>query len=454
MGKKLNESDEIVLLLDSFDEEAKKLYTSLTLSRVLNTTLVLNDNGFLPDEIESVYSVFLGDFSENTDLPGRPLYFNEIKVPQFWEIKATNTSADVWDKSHKRANIFYAKGQHARVVEVVDWLDDRGVVRYSDHYNKYGALWSRTAFNNKGQKVNRAYFDSKGRECVVENYVTGDVIVNVENKIFFFENKTKLAAYILKMLELTGRRLVFNSLSYPFFVSEELEKGKRSDVLYWQEAVYDSIPGNMQSILRGTAKRAGRVLVSDRVAYEKLISMGADAAKVMPLGYVYNFKRESNHAKQALILTNSDSIECLEEIVKSLPDVAFHIAAITEMSSKLLAIGKYNNVTLYPNIKAAVVGELCNECDIYLDINYHSEILNAVYEAFLRNMLIFGFKDTLHKKAFVAPEHIAKKGDYGYIVKAINTILADTKTWDACLEQQRAWALSEDADSIQEIVVS
>lgn len=454
MGKKLNESDEIVLILDDFGAESKRLYTSLNLAKVVNTTIVLNDNGFLPDEIESIYSVFCGDFSEKEELPGRPLFFNEIKVPALWEIKSTNNSGEVFDKSHKRANIFFAQGEHARVVEVVDWLDDRGVVRYSDHYNKYGAMWARTAFNANGQRVNKSYFDADGKECVVENYVTGDIIVNVENKIFFFENKTKLAAYIIEMLELSDRRVVFNSLSYPYFVSQELKIKGKTDILYWQEPAGNEIPGNMRGILDGTSNRARKVLVSDRLAYERLIELGANPAVVQPLGYVFDYRRKTNHASQALILTNSDNIECVNEIVRALPNVQFHIAAITEMSAKLHAVGRESNVILYPNIKTAVAKELFNECDILLDINYYTEILDACNEAFLQNMLLLGFSDTVHKKSLVAPEHIAKKGDFEYLIKVIKTIISDNGIWDECIKQQQAWALSEDIDSVREIIVS
>ena len=37
-------------------------------------------------------------------------------------------------------------------------------------------------------------------------------------------------------------------------------------------------------------------------------------------------------------------------MIKELSMIHFHVAALTEMSAKLMAIGKYDNVTLYPTI--------------------------------------------------------------------------------------------------------
>ena len=67
------------------------------------------------------------------------------------------------------------------------------------------------------------------------------------------------------------------------------------------------------------------------------------------LGMIYPHARGNKLRPEAVILTNSDQIEHLQEIVEALPNINFHIAAITEMSAKLLAFDKYNNVHLYPN---------------------------------------------------------------------------------------------------------
>ncbi|MEJ7255328.1 accessory Sec system glycosylation chaperone GtfB, partial [Staphylococcus epidermidis] len=79
-----------------------------------------------------------------------------------------------------------------------------------------------------------------------------------------------------------------------------------------------------------------------------------------------------------------------EYLVTKHTEYQFHVAAITEMSSRLMNLGDYPNVKLYPAIKQNMVNQLYEYCDIYLDINEGGEILNAVRKAFDHHMLILG----------------------------------------------------------------
>lgn len=445
-------NQKIVLLLDNYSADSQKLYRSFVQTGLDIPTFVAEDNGFLPEGMHSIYDYFLGDFSAVENGYNRSRYFNEITVPDFWEIKGTAAKASVYDQSHERAKIFYAQQDHKRRVKTVDWFDDKGVVRVSDHYNKYGALYAKTVFNAKGQKVNKTYFHADGKIIIEENFVTNDIQLMDEGIDYIFHSKTELICHLLKKAKLTQHRLFFNSLAYPFFVSNMLpvlEKGE--DVLFWQEPVREDIPGNMQMILNHTATRAGKIMVQKRASYEKLISLGVNADIVKCLGYVYPFKKESNHQPQALILTNSDQIGKLDELVLALPMVHFHIAAITEMSSKLLGKGDYENVSVYPTIKLDKVKELYQKCDIYLDINSGSELLSAISEAFLNNLLNYAFSETIHNKEYVLTDQVYSNTDYEKMITAIKNVLDNSKLWDEQLEKQRVFALSENKDCYLDI---
>lgn len=89
----------------------------------------------------------------------------------------------------------------------------------------------------------------------------------------------------------------------------------------------------------------------------------------------HSYKKENTYQNEALICTNSDRIEGCEELITALPNMRFHITAITEMSSKLMRLEQYPNVMLYPNVRMKKVDELFQLCDYYLDINYESEIV-------------------------------------------------------------------------------
>lgn len=86
-----------------------------------------------------------------------------------------------------------------------------------------------------------------------------------------------------------------------------------------------------------------------------------------------------NEAKgEALILTRYDQVEKIEELIRELPEVTFHIGANTLMSDKLMNLEKQGNVKLYHGLSQTTLDELWEKCDFYLDINLYGEIRDAV----------------------------------------------------------------------------
>lgn len=443
--------DNIVLLLDNYGDDSKKLHNSFKLAGKNYPVFVIEDDGFLPEDVTSVFSYFLGDFKEAKSVPGRPLYFNQIKVPEYWEISASNSGGSVHDLNKERAKIFYSEPRHKRLVKVVDWYDDRGTVRFSDHYNRYGALYARTIFNAKGQRVNKSFFSADGKEVAMENYVTGDIILNDGDLVKIFHTKKEYIAYVLEKAGYTEHRIFFNTLSTSFFVSQFLGNNGKGDVLFWQEPIHNEIPGNMRVILNGTATRAAKVMVQRRDSYEKMLALGAPADIISPLGFVYPFKKENQGKKEVLICTNSDNIAEINKIVESLPEVHFVIAALTEMSSKLMNMDQYKNVSLYPGVKMKVLEELFEQADFYLDINHESEIVSAVEKAFLHNHLIFAFKETLHNARYVPQEHIFVKDKANELVTDLKSVMDNTALLKERLELQRAFAMLETKETYLDI---
>lgn len=439
--------NDFLLLMDNFSEESRKLYTSFLLSGQKFHTVILEDEGFLPEGAKTVYDYFLGDYKNAPDSFGRPRYFNQIPVPDYWEIKGNNTQAQVYDLYRERGRIFYTEPKNKRLVKVVDWLDERGVVRSSDHYNSCGALYARTVFNEKGQKVTKTYFSAEGQEKIVENYVTNDIILNDGDKVRIFNNKTDFAVYALKAAGLENQRIFFNTLSTSFFVSERLRNPDRNHVLFWQEPKREDIPGNMVGILE---KRSGTgaIMVQNRAAYEKLLELGANPEVLHLHGYLYPFERENRHGREALICTNSDNIEQCRKVIEALPMLHFHIAALTEMSSRLMAMGEYDNVTLYPNVKMNFLDRLFERCDWYFDINHYGEIVSALRRAFLQNQLIFAFEETAHRREYTAPEHIYPAADSDRMLEDIRAILEDYHLMEKHLEMQRKEAMAEEQISL------
>ena len=438
-----NQSEQIVLLFDYYGQGSKDLHTSFKKAGYDFPAVVIEDDGFLPEGVISVFGFFLGDFREQENVPGKPRYFNQISVPDYWEISGNNSNGKISDYNRERGRIFYAEPAHKRLVNVVDWLDERGIVRVSDHYNRYGALYARTIFNARGQKVNKSWFSAAGQEVIVLNYVTGDIVLNEGKEVKFFRTKTEFILYFLKRAGLEPDRLFFNSLSTPFFVSNALGGAEKRDVLFWQEPVRDEIPGNMQMILRGEAPRTAQIMVQMENSYTRLLELGASREMVRKLGFIYPFKRKNRRRMEALICTNSDRIEHCREIVKAIPQMHFHIAALTEMSSRLMEMEAFNNVSLYPGVKSEVLKELFDKCDYYLDINYEGEIVSAVRRAFLNNQLIFAFQETAHNRDYVSSRQVYPVKEADRMIADFRETIGKVSVLAERLQKQRAAALVE-----------
>lgn len=431
-----------VLLLDNYGEESQMLHQSFQRAGFTGPVIVIGDDGFFPEDVISVYQYFCGDFKESGKGPGRARYFNQINVPDYWEISGNNSEGKVHDLHRERGRIFYAEPKHKRLVRVVDWLDEKGTVRSSDHYNRYGFLYARTFFSKDGKRFCKAYFDAEGRETLLENFATHDIILNREGRVYIFKGIVDLILKVLEEIGAVGSRIFYNSLSTPLFLSERMPGDRREDILFWQEGTREDIPGNMRMILEGNSKRTKTIYVQKKGSYEKLVEFGASKEILKPLGFAYAYSRQNTFKNEALICTNSDRIEKCEELIRALPQMRFHIAAITEMSSKLMSLSQYENVLLYPGVKAKKAAALFDSCDYYLDINHESEILSAVKQAFLHNQLILGFRQTLHNRAFIAPEHVFD--GHEAMIDFLNRVMGHEEAVNRQIDLQQKAAMSEE----------
>ncbi|MBM7636840.1 accessory Sec system glycosylation chaperone GtfB [Streptococcus saliviloxodontae] len=388
----------MINLFDDYTQASWDLHYSLIRSGYNNPTISLTDDGFLPSDVTSPYLYFTG-FSEGS---GQALYFNDIIVPDFWEIRSSNQNGEIFDYQQKRGHIHYSKPTHNRLVKAVDWYDNAGRRRLTDRYNKFGYRFAQTNYNLTDQATMTSYFDRQGKEVLVENHITGTVILNQETKVRLFKSKVDFVIYYLDIAGFNLDRIFYNSLSTPFLVSYYLNKAG-NDILFWNEEVGAGLPGNML-VAFSNMNRPTSVVVQNYKIYQKMKSIMTpeQQMKVNFLGYLYPFVRDNIGRREALILTNSDQIEGLETLVTQHSEITFHVGAITEMSSQLLAYGKYENVKLYPNVTTATIQSLYSQCDIYLDINHGTEILSAVRTAFENNMIILAFDNTVHHRELMA----------------------------------------------------
>lgn len=100
----------------------------------------------------------------------------------------------------------------------------------------------------------------------------------------------------------------------------------------------------------------------------------------------------------AFTFTLSANIEQLAYLAESLPEVAFHIVAPTNVSQYLLDFERYENITIYPNVyREDRIRDFVEQCDLYLDINHLWESHNVLDYILEAGKPIFAF-DTVAKR--------------------------------------------------------
>ncbi|TXZ91753.1 accessory Sec system glycosylation chaperone GtfB, partial [Vibrio cholerae] len=104
--------------------------------------------------------------------------------------------------------------------------------------------------------------------------------------------------------------------------------------------------GNMKLMFDKSLNRKYSIMIPNRDEYLTIRQGLGDKErdKVIRGGYLYSYRKQNQFTRNILTLTNSDQLLCIEELVKSNSEYQFHIAAITEMSNRLLNLMKYDNV--------------------------------------------------------------------------------------------------------------
>ncbi len=441
----------MILLFDSYDEESRLWHESIKRAGYDHMAIVIQEDDFLLDGVFSAYDLILGNCH---DKMRRERYFNEIAVPDSWDIHVgSDESGSVFFQREEKGKIYYVEAEKKRLVKAVDWYDRKGVVRFRDHYNRYGDLCARTVYDNQGKPMSKTWLSHQGQEIIVENLVSGDIILNDEGQEVLFQKKRDVIIYYFIKFGFAEKRILFNSLSTPLFILNGLPgTEEKRDMLFWQGAIGDEIPGNMQWILNGGSGRIGKIIVQRADTYDKLIQLGAKKEMLYKLGFLYPFKKENRHKPEALICTPFDKIEHGRELVEALPEMHFHIAAPTAMSPLLTDLGKYRNVSLYPAVAADILEKLYQDCDYYFDINYYWEFASADYRAFLHNHLILAFEETVHERSYVAGEHIYPITEFEVMKADIRTIMSDDAVMEWHLDRQHKQAMAEDEERYRKIL--
>lgn len=424
----------MINLIENWDRPSLDLVRSLNIAHLNIPTVIINDNGFLPESIDSPVQFFCKLNSNHA-----PLYFDQITLPnRYWRIEGNAQNACVLDMTTKRADISYLHQDNSRIVKTVTWYDGQGKVAIIDHYNQHGFRFAQTLCQ-AGNPVLKRFYDRDGQVVITQHLPVGSIFLRYGATERHFPNISSFIVFYLKLRQYKLDHLLYNTLNFAQQVSLNL-KDNGDDILFWHEKTGNELPGNMKFVMENKT-RTKHVIFQRYNDWQRLKgTLGPDASQYVDfhyLGTIFPHPRVNHIRPNALIFTNSDQIVQLEELVKLLPNVHFTIAAITEMSDKLLAFQRYQNVTLYPEVNGDQIKKLIADNDIYLDINKGNEIVDAVRGAFEQNMLILGFKDTLHNPQFVAEQNVYQADQVRDMARKILSALVKPKLMKDLIDTQR-----------------
>ena len=105
-------------------------------------------------------------------------------MPDNWNISAgvNEQYGRIFYQHEEKGRIYYAESEKRFSVKAVEWYDKQGSTRYREHYNHYGLNCARIFYDVGGKAISKSWISSEGKEIIVENYVTGDIILNDDNK--------------------------------------------------------------------------------------------------------------------------------------------------------------------------------------------------------------------------------------------------------------------------------
>ena len=113
-------------------------------------------------------------------------------------------------------------------------------------------------------------------------------------------------------------------------------------------------------------------------------------------------------ALNCMLLTDVQELEQIEFLAQSQPNVHFYIACYTDMGDYLRSLDRYENIHLYPQVIHAVLDELIDKCQVYLDIHHGNEHyeLSSRFKALGKPVLAFDNTKKNEKEELVYPhEH-------------------------------------------------
>ena len=312
---------------------------------------------------------------------GKPLFFNDLAVPELWECWTLGITTYLFDGEERRANVVLREDILSRTVDRVEWFGQGEEIISIDVYNRYGWRSKRSLLTEAGQPYLDIYLNRQQEEVLL-HFVSQGIFLHQtpKGRDRLYASKEELQRAVLKQVLPEDEAILLMDKTL-LDVVKEIPKERLAYCAREAHAL-DEIKEQVGQIL----------LVEDGLLSEKKDGITA-------LSGLVDVEQDS-FQPEALVMTASQEVEGLSSLVHQFPQVTFHIAALTAMGPKLTDLAARPNVRLYPGVSLGNYESLLARCSIYLDCNQGEEVMNSSIRALENGLVLFGLKSTVHQEAY------------------------------------------------------
>ena len=353
-----------------------------------------------------------------------PVFALNIQVPKFWEIRMDYYQGLMLDKDVQRGVIHYFDAGLC-MTKMVEWWDTTGKVVKKDYYHESGWRYKQALYNDNEQVISIHYFSPENQLLMVED-VDKQIYTVFDKDRTYFYNEKQLWITCVEKLRKNQEPLVVGDVKIAEYLQEE-------PII----ACYTDKTPLEQNDIQLWLSLVDKLYIYHYSVYHTIPRL-ENIHHLSPL-----YRLRSNVSKHhALIVTHTQEVERIEELVDALPMLEFHIAAVTAMGGRLLDLEVKENVRLYPGISQQQFKALLDTCTIYLDINHFIEILDSVDEALESGLLLFAFQETCHRESYIHPDHLFESAEVQQLIKKLRLVMNSPEQYHQEMQKQLEWVQS------------
>ena len=312
---------------------------------------------------------------------GKPLFFNDLAVPELWECWTLGITTYLFDGEERRANVVLREDILSRTVDRVEWFGQREEILSIDIYNRYGWRSKQSLLTEAGQPYLDIYLNRQQEEVLL-HFVSQDIFLlqTPKGRDRLYANKKELQRAVLEQVLPEDESVLLLDKT----LLDAVKEIPKERLAYCARETHD---------LDEIKEHVDQILLLE----DGLLSERKDGITV--LSGLVDVEHES-FQPEALVMTASQEVVGLSSLVHQFPQVTFHVAALTAMGPKLTDLASCFNVRLYPGISLGKYEELLSSCSIYLDCNQGGEVWSSSLRALENEQVLFGLKSTVHQEAY------------------------------------------------------